>query len=550
MPPNWNHNEGFMHASHRIELFDTTLRDGAQTAGVNFSAEDKGRIANRLAEFGMHWIEGGWPGSNPKDDQFFKLIKERAWTKSRLVAFGSTARPGHAAEHDAGLAGLVASGADAACIFGKSWNLHVTRALHISLQQNIDLIHHSVAHLKRHFEFVFFDAEHFFDGYDANPDYAMQALDAAAGAGADALVLCDTNGGAIPYRIAEVVSIVLERFAPLAIGIHAHNDCEMAVANSLAAVRVGATQVQGTINGLGERCGNANLVSIIPALQLKMKRDCGIDPEHMQQLTSLSHFVNEMANRLPWKHQPYVGMNAFAHKGGVHVSAIRKAAGLYEHLDPKLVGNQQRVLVSDQAGKSNVIVKLAQMGLDEQINANDPVVAEAVRQVKALEAQGFAYEGAEASFHLLMLKAMKKFRHYFELDGFRVLDEKQGHDDELQSEATVRLHVGDQFAHTASLGNGPVNAMDNALRAALLDFYPTLEALRLVDYKVRVLSTQRATEAAVRVLIESTDGKRKWGTVGVSTNMIDASYQALVDAIEYKLLLDEALPPQQTNTVA
>jgi 2-isopropylmalate synthase len=535
-----------MNISRRVELFDTTLRDGAQTAGINFSAEDKRRIANRLAEFGMDWIEGGWPGSSPKDDQFFDLMRERNWAESKLVAFGSTARPGHPVEQDAGLAGLVASGADAACIFGKSWNLHVTRALHISLQQNIKLVRSSVAYLKRYFGHVFFDAEHFFDGYGANSSYAMQVLEAAAEGGADAIVLCDTNGGTIPFRIAEVVTIVLEHFPKTSIGIHAHNDCEMAVANSLAAARVGVTQVQGTINGLGERCGNANLVSIIPALQLKMQRECGVSPEQMQQLVALSHFVNEMANRLPWKHQPYVGMNAFAHKGGIHVSAIRKSAELYEHMDPKLVGNRQRVLVSDQAGKSNVIVKLAQMGLDKEVDPDDPVVAETVRQVKAMEAQGFAYEGAEASFHLLMLRAMKKFHHYFELDGFRVLDEKQGHEGELQAEATVQVHVGDQFAHTASLGNGPVNAMDNALRAALLDFYPTLAELRLIDYKVRVLTTREATKAAVRVLIESTDGKCKWGTVGVSENIIDASYQALVDAIEYKLLLDQVPPPEAT----
>ncbi len=533
-----------MNTSGRVELFDTTLRDGAQTAGINFSAEDKMRIANRLAEFGMDWIEGGWPGSSPKDDQFFELMRDRNWSESKLVAFGSTARPGHPVEQDTGLASLIASGADAACIFGKSWNLHVTKALHISLQQNVELVESSVAYLKKHFEHVFFDAEHFFDGYSANPDYAMQVLEAAAKTGADALVLCDTNGGTIPYRIAEVVTIVLERFPHNRIGIHAHNDCEMAVANSLAAARVGATQVQGTINGLGERCGNANLVSIIPALQLKMQRECGVSPEQMQQLASLSHFVNEMANRLPWKHQPYVGMNAFAHKGGIHVSAIRKSAELYEHMDPKLVGNQQRVLVSDQAGKSNVIVKLAQMGLDKEVDPSDPVVAETVRQVKEMEAQGFAYEGAEASFHLLMLRAMGKFRHYFELDGFRVLDEKQSHEGEPQSEATVQVHVGDQFAHTAALGNGPVNAMDSALRAALLDFYPSLAELRLIDYKVRVLTTRKATEAAVRVLIESTDGKCKWGTVGVSANIIDASYQALVDAIEYKLLLDQVQPPE------
>ena len=492
----------------------------------------------------MDWIEGGWPGSSPKDNQFFELMRDRQWSKSKLVAFGSTARAGNSVEQDKGLARLVESGADAVCIFGKSWDKHVSEALRVSLGRNIKLVHASVTYLKYHFEHVMFDAEHFFDGFNANPDYAMQVLAAAAGAGADTLILCDTNGGTIPYRIAEVTKAVLDRFPGLSIGIHAHNDCEMAVANSLAAARVGATQVQGTINGMGERCGNANMISIIPTLQLKMGLDCGVSPEQMQQLASLSRYVNEMANRLPWRHQPYVGMNAFAHKGGIHVSAIRKSAELYEHIDPALVGNVQRVLVSDQAGKSNVIAKLSKMGLEGEINPSDPVVAEVVQRLKDMEAQGFAYEGAEASFHLLMLKAIKKFKHHFDLDGFRVIDEKQGHEGELQSEATVQVHVGDQFAHTASLGNGPVNAMDNALRAALLDFYPSLAELRLIDYKVRVLTTHQATEAAVRVLIESTDGKRKWGTVGVSTDMIDASYQALVDAIEYKLLLDEVPPPE------
>lgn len=530
-------------AGQRIELFDTTLRDGAQTAGINFSAEDKKRIANRLAEFGMDWIEGGWPGASPKDDLFFELMRQRDWSHSRLVAFGSTARPGCLPEHDPGLRKLVESGADAACIFGKAWDVHVTTALGITLAENIELVRASVAFLKQHLETVMFDAEHFFDGYGANPDYAMEVLEAAAEAGANTLVLCDTNGGTIPYRIAELVRMVLEKFPAQGIGIHAHNDCEMAVANSLAAARVGANHVQGTINGIGERCGNANLVSIVPTLQLKMGVDCGVTPETMKQLAPLSRFVNEMANRLPWRHQPYVGLNAFTHKGGIHVSAIRKAAELYEHIDPVLVGNQQRVTVSDQAGKSNVLVKMSELGLDAEVDASDPVVAEVVQQVKAMEAQGFAYEGAEASFHLLMLKAMKRFRHYFELDGFRVLDEKHGHEGKPQAEATVMVRVGDEFAHTASLGNGPVNAMDSALLAALLDFYPSLSELRLIDYKVRVLSTQKATEAPVRVLIESTDGKRKWGTVGVSANMIDASYQALTDAIEYKLLCDKVRPP-------
>jgi len=533
------HNRDF----HRITLLDTTLRDGGQTAGISFSAEDKQRIAERLAEFGLDYIEGGWPGASPKDDHFFELVRPRKWQKSRLVAFGSTARPGGPPSRDAGLKKLLASGADVACIFGKAWDLHVERALGISLEDNLKLVHDSISYLKRHFSEVLFDAEHFFDGYEAHQEYAVQVLDAAADAGADALVLCDTNGGNLPFTISRVVADIVVRFPDTVVGIHAHNDSELAVANSLAAVDAGAKHVQGTINGIGERCGNANLTSIIPNLVMKMGLDCGIGKDELAGLKALSDFVNEMANRLPWRHQPFVGLNAFAHKGGVHVSAVRKLARLYEHLPPELVGNRQRITVSDQSGRSNVLVMAAKAGFGIKLDEKDSAVAELVKQVKKLEDHGFAFEGAEASFHLMLLKAKKKFRHFFELKGFRVIDEKRRHDETPLAEATVMVRVGEKMAHTASLGNGPVNAMDRALRAALKDFYPTLKDLRLIDYKVRVLTTQKATEAGVRVLIESTDGQRKWGTVGVSTNIIDASYQALVDAIEYKLLLDKVSPP-------
>jgi len=526
----------------RIEIFDTTLRDGNQTAGINFSAEDKARIADKLAEFEIDWIEGGWPGASPKDDHFFELMRDRRWRHSKLVAFGSTARPKLAADDDVGLQRLAQSGADAACIFGKSWGRHVTEALGIRLEKNLQLVTDSVRFLKHELGTCFFDAEHFFDGYNADPGYAVAVLEAAFSAGADCLVLCDTNGGSIPYRIAEVTSAMLARFPQAKFGIHAHNDCELAVANSIAAARVGACQIQGTINGIGERCGNANLISIIPTLQLKMGLDCGVSRERMQQLSSLSRFVNEMANRLPWRHQPYVGLNAFAHKGGIHVSAIAKSADLYEHIPPETVGNSQLILVSDQAGRSNVLAKagvLAGTGLA----ADDPAVAKAVARLKEMEAQGYAYEGAEASFHLLLHKALGQFRHFFELEGYRVIDHKSGHEGAVEVEATVRIRVDGGSSHTASLGNGPVNALDRALRAALLPYYPSLESMRLSDFKVRVLTTTKATEAAVRVLIESTDGVRKWGTVGVANDIIDASYQALVDAIEYKLLQDGAEPP-------
>lgn len=539
--------------TRRVELFDTTLRDGSQTAGINFSIEDKVRIAEKLAEFPIDWIEGGWPGASPKDSQFFELMRKRKWSRTRLIAFGSMARPGHPANEDAGLRHLAVSGADGACVFGKSWDLHVTKALGIGLPENLDLIHDSVSWLKEQLQTVFFDAEHFFDGYRENPEYAIEALKAARAGGADGLVLCDTNGGSIPFYVAQAVTEVVRHFPDTLIGIHAHNDCELAVANSVAAVRVGANMVQGTINGVGERCGNANLVSIIPILQLKMGLDCGVDEKQLRQLSTLSRFVNEMANRLPWQHQPFVGLNAFAHKGGIHASAVRKDSRLYEHISPEQVGNERLILVSDQAGKSTVQLKMAEMGLDADLDANDPAVKKAINSVKELENRGFAYEGAEASFQLLLLKAMDRFQPYFELERFRVIDEKQGHEEEPVSEVSVTLRVGQQITETSARGNGPVNAMDNALRKALLPFYPCLADMRLTDFKVRVLTTQQATRARVRVLIESTDGHAKWGTVGVSANMVDASYQALADAVQYKLMLDKTVPlpngpASQTNS--
>ena len=534
-----------MKASQQVELFDTTLRDGAQTAGIAFSVEDKMRIANRLADFGIDWIEGGWPGASPKDDLFFEQMRHRDWPNSSLVAFGSTARPGHAVEKDRGLNNLAESGADAACIFGKSWDVHVTKALGITLDENLELVSGSVAYLKQNLERVMFDAEHFFDGYQANPDYAIEVLKAAVDGGADVLVLCDTNGGSVPSRVFDVVREVVAQFPDTIIGIHAHNDSELAVSNSVAAVQAGARQVQGTINGIGERCGNANLVSVIPILKLKLKIDCDVSDDELKQLTSLSSFVNEMANRLPWKHQPFIGQNAFAHKGGIHVSAIRKQSSLYEHIDPALVGNEQRVLVSDQAGRSNILSKMQMLEPEVGLAADDPGVAEAVKRIKELESAGYAFEGADASFQLLLRRAMGRFKRHFELVRFRVYDEKRGHDDKPEAEATVQVRVGGKLKHSAALGNGPVNAMDKALRAALVDAYPNLSSMQLSDFKVRVLSTRQATEAMVRVLIESSDGHRKWSTVGVSTDVLEAAYRALNDAIEYKLVIDQVPPPDE-----
>ncbi|MDQ6998087.1 MAG: citramalate synthase [Mariprofundus sp.] len=532
----------------RVALFDTTLRDGAQTAGISFSVEDKKRIANRLAEFGIDWIEGGWPGASPKDDLFFEQMKGRDWQQSKLVAFGCTARPGQAVQDDRGLNLLLGSGADAACIFGKSWDVHVTKALGISLQENLHLVRESVAFLKQHFDTVFFDAEHFFDGFAANESYALNVLEAAVEGGADAVVLCDTNGGSTPFPVFDVVSQVKQHLPGQVLGIHAHNDCEMSVANSVAAVRAGVSHVQGTMNGIGERCGNANLVSIIPVLQLKMGMDCGVSPERLSQLSSLSHFVNEMANRLPWLHQPFVGQNAFAHKGGIHVSAIRKQSDLYEHMDPVLVGNEPRILVSDQAGRSNILSKLQKLDPDAGLDAGNPAVADALQRIKYLESIGYAFEGADASFQLLLYRSMLKFKRHFELIRFRVYDEKRGHDLDTESEATVQVRVAGKMTHAAALGNGPVNAMDKALRAALVDAYPILETMFMTDFKVRVLTSKEATAAAVRVLIESTDGKRKWSTVGVSTDVLEATYRALNDAIEYKLVTEHVPPPEAENS--
>ena len=525
-----------------IELYDTTLRDGTQGEHINLSVQDKLLIAERLDEFGVDFIEGGWPSSNPKDEEFFLKAKKLDLKHARLTAFGSTARSLENIAGDPNLVGLVRCEAPVLTIFGKTWKAHSVKSLGISDDENAELIRRSVSFLVESGREVFFDAEHFFDGWKDNAEFAERMIASAVEGGASRVVLCDTNGGTLPHEIAKIVTRVRE-IVKVPVGIHAHNDGDLAVANSIEAVRAGATQVQGTINGIGERCGNANLASIIPILRLKLGIDCGIDEEHLRQLGSLSRFVNEMANRMPWQHQPFVGLNAFAHKGGIHASAVRKDSRLYEHVDPDLVGNERLILVSDQAGKSTVQLKMKEMGLDLDLDANDPAVRKAIHRVKELEHRGFAYEGAEASFQLLLLQAMDQFHPYFELESFRVIDEKQGHEQEPVSVVTVSLRVGQQQTTTSGRGNGPVNAMDNALREALLPFYPGLANMRLTDFKVRVLTTQQATRATVRVLIESTDGIAKWGTVGVSANMVDASYQALADAIQYKLMLDKTRPP-------
>lgn len=518
-----------------IKIYDTTLRDGTQAEEITFSVEDKILVAKKLDELGIHYIEGGWPGSNPKDVQFFKEIKKTRLKNSRLSAFGSTRRPKVKPSEDPNLKALVSSGADVACIFGKSWDLHVREALKISLKENLELIYDSVAFLKKHFDEVFYDAEHFFDGYKANPEYAIKTIKAAADAGADCLVLCDTNGGTLPHEVAEAIKKV-QKTTKTPIGIHCHNDSELAVANSLIAAEMGAVQVQGTINGYGERCGNANLCSIIPNLSLKMGIKCLSDAQ-MARISEVSRFVSEIANLPHNSHLPYVGESAFAHKGGIHVSAVMKKPETYEHIRPDLVGNRQRVLVSDLAGKSNILYKAREYGID--IESSDPVTRNLVETIKDLEHKGYQFEGAEASFEILMKRVLGRYKKHFNLVGFRVIDEKRKEDEPPTAEATIMVEVGGKVEHTAAVGDGPVNALDNALRKALEKFYPSLKEVKLLDFKVRVLTAGKGTAASVRVLIESGDKTDKWGTVGVSENVIEASWQALVDSIDYKLYKDE-----------
>ncbi len=520
-----------------VQLYDTTLRDGAQAEDVNFSVEDKIRIARKLDQFGVHYIEGGWPGSNPRDVEFFREMKKVKLKKAKLAAFGSTRRANMRAKDDPSLKALVSSGARVATIFGKAWDLHVLKALKTTLAENLAMIEDSVMFLKEHLDEVVYDAEHFFDGYKANPDYAVQTLLAAEGAGADCLVLCDTNGGALPHEVEEIIARV-KRVIAAPFGIHAHNDSETAVANSLAAIRMGAVQVHGTINGYGERCGNANLCTIIPTLKLKLGIDCVSDAS-LSKLRDLSRYVDELANLPHRKRQPYIGDSAFAHKGGVHVDAMAKSSLTYEHIKPELVGNRRRILVSDMAGKSNILQKAAELGIP--LRKNSPELEGILKKVKALENEGYEFEGAEGSLELLMLRTGHNYESVFSMFDridYRILTEKRKVDAHPVSEATVTVEVGGNVEHTAAWGNGPVNALDKALRTVLPRYFPGkgLENVSLLDYKVRVLTAAEGTAARVRVLIESGDGRSKWGTVGVSENVIEASWQALVDSIEYKLL--------------
>lgn len=514
----------------KIQIYDTTLRDGSQGENISFSLEDKLHILRKLDELGVDYIEGGWPGSNAKDMAFFERARELKLKHARLAAFGSTCHPRHSVDHDRNLQALVEAGTPVVTIFGKSWDLHVKVALGVSLKENLELIRNSVAFLKSHGREVIYDAEHFFDGYKADAAYALATLEAAKEAGADLLVLCDTNGGTLTAEIRERFQAAAQHVkSPL--GIHTHNDCEMAVANSIAAVQLGATQVQGTINGYGERCGNANLCSVIANLELKLGM-CAIGKENLKHLTEVSHYVSELANLPPCPDLAYVGKSAFAHKGGIHVSAVMKETSAYEHIDPLAVGNERRVLVSELSGKSNVIYKAVERGL--KIEQDSPDAKVVVDKLKEMEHEGYQFEGAEASFEMLFDKLVHHAREFFELDGFRLITEKRG-GGEPDSEAVIKLRVDGKVEHTAAQGVGPVSALDRALRKSLTTFFPCIKDIRLTDYKVRVLNPKGATDAKVRVLIESSDGHDTWGTVGVSENLIEASWQALVDSITYKL---------------
>jgi 2-isopropylmalate synthase len=516
--------------TNQIEIYDTTLRDGTQGEGVNFSVDDKCRLVVELDALGVDIIEGGWPGSNPRDIAFFERVRDLKLDQAAIAAFGSTRRRNLSCRDDPGIQSLLAAETSVITIFGKSWVLHVTDALRVDLDENLAIIEDSVRYLSERVPFVIYDAEHFFDGYRSDPEYALATLRAAAAGKPHRIVLCDTNGGSLPGDVARITQAVIKEIK-VPLGIHCHNDGELAVANTLAAVAAGATHVQGTMNGYGERCGNGNLCSIIPNLELKLGYQT-IGHERLPKLRATARFTSEIANLSLDSRAAFIGDSAFAHKGGVHVSAVERNPATYEHIDPQAVGNRRRVLVSDLSGRANLLAKARELGieLDEE--------AQVLAELKRLEHDGYEFEAAEASFELLVHRLRNSPEPYFELLGFRVIDEHRGALMPM-SEATVKIKVGDRVEHTAASGNGPVHALDQALRRALEKFHPSLSEVYLVDYKVRVISgALSGTASLVRVLITSTDGKTTWGTVGVSANIVEASWRALVDAVEYKLMKD------------
>jgi 2-isopropylmalate synthase len=520
--------------TQRIEIYDTTLRDGMQGEGVNFSVSDKCRIAEHLDAFGVDFIEGGWPGSNPRDVAFFERAKKLKLKDARIAAFGSTRRHKFTCDTDSNVQALLKAETSVVTIFGKSWLFHVAHALRLSPAENLEIIEDTVSYLSARVHSVIYDAEHFFDGYRTDPAYALATLSAAAAGGPKCIVLCDTNGGSLPDTVARITREVREQIA-LPLGIHCHNDGELAVANTLAAVSAGASHVQGTINGYGERCGNANLCAVIPNLELKLGHVV-IGPRRLRRLRDTARFVSAIANVSLDTRAAFVGDSAFAHKGGVHVSAIERNPATYEHIAPEAVGNNRRVLVSDLAGRANLLAKARELGIELSDDQD------LLNELKRLENEGYEFEAAEASFELLIFRLRGSYRPFFKLLGFRVIDEHRGALMPM-SEATVKVKVGNRIEHTAASGNGPVNALDKALRNALKEFYPSLTEINLVDYKVRVISSNLSgTESLVRVLIHSGDGRTRWGTVGVSANIVEASWQALVDSVVYKLNSDGVMP--------
>ncbi|MCF7907876.1 MAG: citramalate synthase [Candidatus Omnitrophica bacterium] len=522
----------------RVYIYDTTLRDGSQTEGISYSAQDKINIAKKLDDFGVDFIEGGWPFSNPKDKELFDYFKKNPLKKSKLVPFGSTAHPAHPASEDENLLSLVSSGTEYVTIFGKTWDLHVKEVLKIKPEDNLRIISDSVAFLKKKGKRVFYDAEHFFDGYKSNSKYALETLAVAIKAGAELIIFCDTNGGTLPWEVKEIAAKVKADLALDSFGIHCHNDLGLAVANSVSSVDQGCCHIQGTINGYGERCGNADLISIMGILQLKMGQSV-VSPKKMEGLVHLSHFVSEVSNMVHRDNHPFIGRSAFAHKGGVHIDAVIKNPLAYEHLEPKKVGNKSRFVVSELAGKSTLVVKAKELDFD--LDKKSKQAKDLHSLIQKLENQGYQFEAAEASFKLLLEKELKKCKKFFDLVSFKTVVEKR-EDGKMASEATIKLKIKDKMEQATSEGDGPVNALDAALRKVLAKFYPTLASMHLTDFKVRVLDEKSGTAAKVRVLIQSQDEKDNWSTIGVSENIIEASWQALLDSVEYKLLKDTKKP--------
>lgn len=518
----------------KVFVFDSTLRDGAQAEGISFSVQDKLKIVKALDELGINYIEAGNPGSNPKDLEFFEEVKKIELTNAKLVAFGSTRRRGISVEEDANVQSLLTADTPAIAIFGKTWDFHVTDIIKTTLEENLKMIRDTIGFLKDYNKEVIFDAEHFFDGYKSNPEYAIKALEAAVEGGADCLCLCETNGGAFPDEVYEITKKICEKFN-VPIGIHTHDDTGQAVANSIMAIKAGAVHVQGTLIGFGERCGNANLSTIIGNLQLKLGYEC-IPVENMSKLTSISRRIAEIANISLRDNMPYVGKSAFAHKAGMHIDGVNKASESFEHVLPHSVGNERRILMSEVAGRSTILEKIQR--INGEIQKDHPVTQAIINKIKELEHQGYQFEGAEGTFELLVRKELGKYKPFFDLENFKIIGEQPAVDISVGSSAMVKIIVEGQQEITAAEGEGPVNALDKALRKALERFYPALKEVHLMDYKVRVLDTRSATAAKVRVLIESTDGEDFWTTVGVSTDIIEASWIALVDSIEYKLIKD------------